>query len=1017
MTGKNFSQYPPATLTGPNEDVLVPVWENGRNAYASLDRLQEALGGDGETGGGGGGASFTGYYDPTADATNSIVSRLTGKSVSSSTRNFFTTATHTGTPAYVRSTTCWASNIDGIEALGVWNSQYGTQVGFCAISPLLCIMGHSSTIANGTILRWVTSTNVIVERTLVSSLQVGSTDIRIGLLSSALPSTIAPMRILHPSAPVTLVGTPFLIMDQELKALAQTAGARSSNVVSTIAYVGFESWFEAWASGDNGRQWCLITSEGPILISHYQSSALGPDYALFIAGITAASATLASGSPPVFWNSDRTVDWAAVKNFPVFDTLEARQSAVSAESSARIFADNNESAARIAADKPLLHTILDATAHVTNAIVSRTEGLIASSTTKQIFAGGTGVGNSTRNASCWAASAPGLAGLGVWNSWLGTSIGFSAISPLLVAICHHAAIPDGTTLRWITADNVVVDRVLSSSVQVGISDLRIGLLSAALPSTIPPLPILGADAPIHVLDLPFLSIDLEMKAIVNKITDPSNNILLARPLAGRETWYEDGVSGDSGHPWCLLTDDGPVLISHYSTPDAGPDYRALTSAILSVSTGLAPTALPVIWKWRHTIDWASLKNPPPVTSVQVSHTYPDTNKGLNLFVNTAGFLEVRGRDLLNRPLRGLVPLTIITNEPTTTSSAMGLTLASTASKWVSGVYANGKIYCVGSSVNSFLVIDTVARTASLQSLGITLVASTSQFIGNGVLHNNKIYFAPFGNTSGFAVVDVLTGTASYQTFGVSMAGGGKWTFGAVCGDGNLYFAGGFGASYQFLKVDPVAGTAVTFDTGLRNVVGAVTAAFPVADPVTGRVFVYLQAAEREPYKMAVILANGTTAQFENAEVTTGGAPVTATAFSRACLAGRKIVWMPLQPAPWTPRAMILDLEDTTGTAYGTFSTVDMVGLPSYTGLSGYGYSATLGPDGRVWCGPFGAHSPDEAHFIWLDPETNEWGYTTAGLDLSGATTTYPRSMGMVLAPDSTLWAIPGSHNEIIQLKV
>src|SRR6266511_868121 len=57
---------------------------------------------------------------------NGIDWRLVGKTASN--LPLYTTQVHTGTPAYVRSTTCWAAGIDLMSA-SVWNSHFFAQGG------------------------------------------------------------------------------------------------------------------------------------------------------------------------------------------------------------------------------------------------------------------------------------------------------------------------------------------------------------------------------------------------------------------------------------------------------------------------------------------------------------------------------------------------------------------------------------------------------------------------------------------------------------------------------------------------------------------------------------------------------------------------------------------------------------------------------------------------------------------------------------------------------------------------
>ncbi len=250
--------------------------------------------------------------DATAHAANEIDSRLAGLTANDSTKKIFSTATHTGTPAYVRSTTCWAREID-LTGVGVWQSESGVQIGFTAISPTHVAICHHSTITNGTNLRWVTAGNVIVERTLVSSSRIGSTDLRIGVLSSALPGTISPVAILpaNYAARLALSGSPLLYADQENKALVGVSGG-----AGTLAAAGSGqrlAFYETVITGDSGRPWLMILDGSPVLCGLFDTATTGADVGGNAAAILTATSDAAAAA-----DLRRTTDWSAITGKPAF---------------------------------------------------------------------------------------------------------------------------------------------------------------------------------------------------------------------------------------------------------------------------------------------------------------------------------------------------------------------------------------------------------------------------------------------------------------------------------------------------------------------------------------------------------------------------------------------------------------------------------------------------------------------------------------------------------------------------
>ncbi len=253
---------------------------------------------------------FIPLLDATAHAAGQIDNRLDGLTASDSTKEIFSTATHTGTPSYIRSLTCWAADID-LTGVGVWNSQYGVQIGFTAISPEHVVICDHATIANGTTLRWVTAGNVIVERTLTASTLIASTDVRVGTLSSALPDTIAPVKLLSSTytSGLSAIG-PALFVDQEKKALVgETA---SATTIYTPDAAQRASFYETPITGDSGNPWLVIIEGQPTLRGMFWYADSGSN-------IPSLAADFASLAPTAeFLDLPRTVDWAALTSKPAF---------------------------------------------------------------------------------------------------------------------------------------------------------------------------------------------------------------------------------------------------------------------------------------------------------------------------------------------------------------------------------------------------------------------------------------------------------------------------------------------------------------------------------------------------------------------------------------------------------------------------------------------------------------------------------------------------------------------------
>jgi hypothetical protein len=281
--------------------------------------------------------------------------------------------------------------------------------------------------------------------------------------------------------------------------------------------------------------------------------------------------------------------------------------------------------------------LLDATAHAADQIDRRIAGLTASDVTKKIFTTENhAAGIYVRNPQCWAADID-LTGLGVVRNSGGgwtTQLGFAAITPRHVVMCHHAIIPDGSTLRFVTAGNVVADRTLSSSVQIGSTDLRVGTLSADLPGTITPLYLAPPTASFHLrrAGLPIFVTDQDNKALVAEMTGDAS--LGAPGGSSRSSFYELAATGDSGRSWAAVHEGRLVALSHSNSSTAGPDYASQHSSILTACGAYAP-GLPDL----RGVDWEALTNRPAFSNAATITASASPSVGQIPLVGSGGKLS------------------------------------------------------------------------------------------------------------------------------------------------------------------------------------------------------------------------------------------------------------------------------------------------------------------------------------------------------------------------------------------
>ncbi len=208
------------------------------------------------------------------------------------------------------------------------------------------------------------------------------------------------------------------------------------------------------------------------------------------------------------------------------------------------------------------------------AIDDRIEGLTANDSTQLLYSTYNVVtGECIRSATCWAADID-LTCASPWNSQGGNLGAGTAITPRHIVFANHLALNDGTTILFYTMGDVAVSRTVSSSMQVGTTDLRIGLLSSDLPGTITPAKVLPDNwaSSIQASRTAALNFNQEERVSVvdlNAIT--SDDVAVQTPIdAQRLAFHTARVNGDSGNPIFIIVSGAPVLLFCFYSPSGGP---------------------------------------------------------------------------------------------------------------------------------------------------------------------------------------------------------------------------------------------------------------------------------------------------------------------------------------------------------------------------------------------------------------------------------------------------------------
>jgi len=243
-----------------------------------------------------------------------IDSAIVGLTANNSTKLIFSTQTPNGgvDPVFIRSTTCWAKNIDTTPC-SVWNSSGGFTKAGTLISPRHILYNTHYGMPLAAILIFVDMNNNCYTRTLSNSLQVGSTDITIGLLDSDLPSSISFCKVLNLNINETTNFQnrsmfPALYTDQEQKALigeyyndgynSGLAQYMSAIRIPTISQRA--QFWEAPIGGDSSDPISFIYNNKMILLFTFWRSDLasysdGPNISYYINEINSVMITLGGG--------------------------------------------------------------------------------------------------------------------------------------------------------------------------------------------------------------------------------------------------------------------------------------------------------------------------------------------------------------------------------------------------------------------------------------------------------------------------------------------------------------------------------------------------------------------------------------------------------------------------------------------------------------------------------------------------------------------------------------------------
>jgi hypothetical protein len=192
-----------------------------------------------------------------------------------------------------------------------------------------------------------------------------------------------------------------------------------------------------------------------------------------------------------------------------------------------------------------------------------------------------------RNSECWASDLD-LTCISPWNSTGNNTRAGTAITKYHIIYANHYPINIGSTVRFISKNNEIIDRKLIKSASVDKTDISVGLLDTALPDSIKPAKVLPkfyrdyiAINFNHIIELndgtllksfPALCLDYEEKAIINEVVSINNFVSCGKSSGLLQKYNEIIIAGDSGNPCFAIIDNELVLLTTwlYGNYGTGP---------------------------------------------------------------------------------------------------------------------------------------------------------------------------------------------------------------------------------------------------------------------------------------------------------------------------------------------------------------------------------------------------------------------------------------------------------------
>lgn len=193
--------------------------------------------------------------------------------------------------------------------------------------------------------------------------------------------------------------------------------------------------------------------------------------------------------------------------------------------------------------------------------------------------------NYIRNEKCWAFDLD-LTSISPWNSAGGQRLAGTLVSPRHIIFATHYQIPIGATIRFVTKDNVVIERKMTNKITPPYAsnyfpDISVGILDIDVPSSINFAKVLPDDwdKSLDNVNVPALVLDQEEKALISEVMYMKYNVVFGRPSGKRMDFNETIIPGDSGNPSFLIINNQLVLLTIWTFPNSGTSVTAYKKEI------------------------------------------------------------------------------------------------------------------------------------------------------------------------------------------------------------------------------------------------------------------------------------------------------------------------------------------------------------------------------------------------------------------------------------------------------